>query len=104
MAFDWEDPLLLEELLNDDERMVRDTAFRYCQDRLMPRILKGFRENHFDREILTEAGELGFLGATIDDNGGVSIDERGTVWNTTGGVIRRHRIHKIETVGTRILS
>ena len=69
MAFDWEDPLLLEELLNDDERMVRDTAFRYCQDRLMPRIQKGFRENHFDREILTEAGELGFLGATIDGYG-----------------------------------
>ena len=69
MAFDWEDPLLLEELLNDDERMVRDTAFRYCQDRLMPRIQKGFRENHFDRQILTEAGELGFLGATIDGYG-----------------------------------
>lgn len=69
MAFDWKDPLLLEELLNDDERMVRDTAFRYCQDRLMPRIQKGFRENHFDREILTEAGELGFLGATIDGYG-----------------------------------
>ena len=69
MAFDWEDPLLLEESLNDDERMVRDTALRYCQDRLMPRIQKGFRENHFDREILTEAGELGFLGATIDGYG-----------------------------------
>ena len=69
MAFDWEDPLLLEESLNDDERMVRDTAFRYCQDRLMPRIQKGFRENHFDRQILTEAGELGFLGATIDGYG-----------------------------------
>lgn len=69
MAFDWKDPLLLEESLNDDERMVRDTAFRYCQDRLMPRIQKGFRENHFDREILTEAGELGFLGATIDGYG-----------------------------------
>ena len=69
MAFDWEDPLLLEESLNDDERMVRDAARRYCQDRLMPRILKGFRDNHFDREILTEAGELGFLGATIDGYG-----------------------------------
>ena len=69
MAFDWEDPLLLEESLNDDERMVRDAARRYCQDRLMPRILKGFRDNHFDRKILTEAGELGFLGATIDGYG-----------------------------------
>ena len=69
MTFDWEDPLLLEESLNDDERMVRDAARRYCQDRLMPRALHGFRENHFDREILTEAGELGFLGATIDGYG-----------------------------------
>jgi glutaryl-CoA dehydrogenase len=69
MAFDWQDPLLLEESLNDDERMVRDAARRYCQDRLMPRVQKGFRDNHFDREILTEAGELGFLGATIDGYG-----------------------------------
>jgi glutaryl-CoA dehydrogenase len=69
MAFDWEDPLLLEAALNDDERMVRDTARRYCQDRLMPRVRQGFRDNVFDRDILTEAGELGFLGATIDGYG-----------------------------------
>jgi glutaryl-CoA dehydrogenase len=69
MAFDWEDPLLLEAALNDDERMVRDTARRYCQDRLMPRVRQGFRDNLFDRDILTEAGELGFLGATIDGYG-----------------------------------
>jgi glutaryl-CoA dehydrogenase len=69
MAFDWEDPLLLEAALNDDERMVRDTARRYCEDRLMPRVRQGFRDNVFDRDILTEAGELGFLGATIDGYG-----------------------------------
>jgi len=69
MAFDWEDPLLLEEALDDNERMVRDAARRYCQERLMPRVLQGFRDNQFDRDILTEAGELGFLGATITGYG-----------------------------------
>jgi glutaryl-CoA dehydrogenase len=69
MAFNWEDPLLLEEALNDDERMVRDAARRYCQERLMPRVQQGFRDNQFDRDILTEAGELGFLGATITGYG-----------------------------------
>ena len=69
MDFSWEDPLLLEEQLNDDERMVRDSVRRYCQERLMPRIQHGFRENQFDRDILTEAGELGMLGSTIDGYG-----------------------------------
>jgi len=69
MAFSWEDPLLMEEQLNDDERMVRDSVRRYCQERLMPRIQDGFRENRFDRDILTEAGELGMLGSTIDGYG-----------------------------------
>jgi glutaryl-CoA dehydrogenase len=69
MAFNWEDPLLMEEQLNDDERMVRDSVQRYCQERLMPRIQRGFRENQFDRNILTEAGELGMLGSTIDGYG-----------------------------------
>jgi glutaryl-CoA dehydrogenase len=69
MEFSWEDPLLMEEQLNDDERMVRDSMQRYCQERLMPRIQHGFREGLFDRDILTEAGELGMLGSTIDGYG-----------------------------------
>jgi glutaryl-CoA dehydrogenase len=69
MNFNWEDPLLMEEQLNDDEQMVRDSVRRYCQERLMPRIQHGFRENEFDRDILTEAGELGMLGSTIDGYG-----------------------------------
>lgn len=69
MTFSWEDPLLLEEQLDDDERMVRDSVRRYCQERLMPRIQQGFRENYFDRAILTEVGELGMLGSTIDGYG-----------------------------------
>ena len=69
MEFSWEDPLLFEEQLNDDERMVRDSVQRYCQERLMPRVQHGFREGQFDRDIMTEAGELGMLGSTIDGYG-----------------------------------
>jgi glutaryl-CoA dehydrogenase len=69
MDFDWQDPLLLDEQLSDEERMVRDSVRRYCQDKLMPRVQAGFREGVFDREILREAGELGMLGSTIDGYG-----------------------------------
>jgi glutaryl-CoA dehydrogenase len=69
MDFDWQDPLLLEEQLTDDEILVRDSVRRYCQDKLMPRVKAGFREGRFDRAILNEAGELGMLGSTIDGYG-----------------------------------
>jgi glutaryl-CoA dehydrogenase len=69
MAFAWDDPLLLEEQLSDEERMVRDAARRYCQEQLQPRVLDAFRDNRFDRQILREAGQLGMLGATIDGYG-----------------------------------
>jgi len=65
-AFAWEDPLLLESLLTEEERLVRDTAHAFCQERLMPRVLTANREERFDREILSEMGELGLLGCTID--------------------------------------
>ncbi|MCD6673209.1 MAG: acyl-CoA dehydrogenase [Burkholderiaceae bacterium] len=71
--FRWEDPLLLEEQLTDDERMIRDSAHRYAQERLMPRILLQNRHEDFDREILNEMGELGFLGAFIDGYGCAGI-------------------------------
>ena len=67
--FDWEDPLLLAEQLTDEERMVQESVRRYCQERLMPRVQKGFRENHFERDILTEAGQIGMLGSTINGYG-----------------------------------
>ena len=66
-VFAWDDPLLLEEQLNEDERMVRDAARAYAQDRLMPRILAANREERFDREIMNEMGELGFLGPTLPE-------------------------------------
>ncbi len=68
--FVWEDPLLLEEQLSEEERMVRDAARAYCQEQLMPRILEANRHETFDRAIFTEMGALGFLGSTIPEDYG----------------------------------
>ena len=62
--FQWDDPLLLEDQLTEDERMVRDSARAYCQEKLMPRVLEANRHEKFDREIMNEMGALGFLGST----------------------------------------
>ena len=72
--FKWDDALLLENQLTEDERMVRDQAFAYCQDKLMPRVLKANREEKFDREIMNEMGELGLLGSTIDGYGCAGVN------------------------------
>src|SRR5919205_4287576 len=69
-AFRWDDPLLLDEQLSDDERAIRDAARDYARARLMPRILLANRREEFDREILRELGELGMLGPTIHGYGG----------------------------------
>ena len=63
--FCWDDPLLLGEQLNEDERMLRDAARDYCQGRLMPRVQQAFRQEQSDPEIFREMGKMGFLGATI---------------------------------------
>jgi len=63
--FVWDDPLLLEEQFTEDERMIRDTAHQFSQERLMSRILEANRHEHFDREIMNEMGEVGMLGATL---------------------------------------
>ncbi len=73
-SFTWQDPLLLEEELSSDERMVRDSARAYAQDKLMPRIKQAFRGERFDREILPEMGKLGFLGATISGHGCAGVN------------------------------
>jgi glutaryl-CoA dehydrogenase len=65
-AFNWEDPLDLESQLTEEERMIRDSVRAYASDKLMPRILKSFREERFDRDIINEAGELGLLGVMTD--------------------------------------
>ncbi len=69
-CFNWQDPLLLESLLSEDERMMRDSAHQYCQNKLMPRILQANRHENFDVNIMKELGELGLLGATIEEKYG----------------------------------
>jgi glutaryl-CoA dehydrogenase len=65
LPFNWEDPFDLEHQLEDEERLVRDTAEAYAQSSLLPRVTAAYLEELFDREILREMGELGLLGATI---------------------------------------
>ncbi len=67
--FVWEDALLLDEQLTEDERMIRDAARAFCQDRLMPGVLMANRHETFDRSIMNAFGEQGFLGATLDGYG-----------------------------------
>ena len=69
-TFNWEDPLLLESQLSEDERMVRDAARQYCQDKLAPRILEAFRSESTDPKIFREMGEIGLLGPTIPEEFG----------------------------------
>src|ERR1700746_1573120 len=72
--FDWDDPLLLEDSLSEDERMVRDSAHAYCQEQLFPRVLEANRHERFDREIMIEMGALGFLGSTIEGYGCAGVN------------------------------
>jgi glutaryl-CoA dehydrogenase len=71
-SFSWEDPFLLDDQLSDDERMVRDSAAAYCQERLLPRVLEANRHERVQREIMTEMGELGLLGSTLPETYGGS--------------------------------
>ena len=68
-VFKWDDPLLIDEELSGEERLVRDTARDYARERLMPRVLEANRHERFDREIMSELGALGLLGPTIDGYG-----------------------------------
>jgi len=68
--FSWEDPLLLDQQLSNEERMIRDAAHAYAQDKLQPRVLDAFRNEHTDVAIFREMGELGLLGPTIAEQYG----------------------------------
>ncbi|WP_028773196.1 acyl-CoA dehydrogenase [Shewanella waksmanii] len=70
--FDWADPLQLNQLLTEEERMIRDSVHEYAQDKLMSRVLMANRQEHFDRQIMNELGELGLLGATLPERYGCS--------------------------------
>lgn len=72
-AFQWDDPLLLEQLLTDEERLIRDTARQYAQDKLAPRIREWNRNENFDPQVMHEMGELGFLGAPLEGYGCAGI-------------------------------
>jgi glutaryl-CoA dehydrogenase len=69
-SFNWQDPLLLKSLLSEEERMIRDTAHQYCQEKLMHRVLEANRNEVFDASIMTELGELGLLGCTLPEKYG----------------------------------
>ena len=69
-SFRWEDPFLLEDELTEEERMIRDTARSYAQGHLAPRVREAFQNEHTDRAIFTEMGELGLLGVTIPEEFG----------------------------------
>lgn len=75
VTFDWADPLQLDAQLTDTERMVRDAARDYCQDKLLPRVQNAFRHEQTDREIFNEMGALGLLGPTIPEQyGGAGLN------------------------------
>ena len=67
--FNWDDPLLLEDLLTDEERMIRDTARAFAQDRLLPRIVEDNRHERYDPATMREMGQLGLLGPMIEGYG-----------------------------------
>ena len=74
LPFDWQDPFDLNHQLSDEERLVRDTAEGYAQDKLLPRVTAAYLDENFDRGILTEMGALGLLGATIpNEYGGAGL-------------------------------
>ena len=68
--FDWSDPLLFQNELSEEERIIRDNARRFCQDRLAPRVRDDFRHERFDPSVLLAMGEMGFLGATLPESEG----------------------------------
>jgi glutaryl-CoA dehydrogenase len=71
--FDWQDPFLLEQQLTSEEKLIRDTARQYAQEKLMPRILHANRTETFDVEVMREMGELGYLGAPLEGYGCAGI-------------------------------
>jgi len=74
-TFQWDDPFLLDTQLGEDERLIRDTAYGFAHDNLMPRVLEANRHETFDREIVNEMGELGLLGPTIpEEYGGAGVN------------------------------
>jgi hypothetical protein len=74
-TYNWNDPFQLESQLSSEERLVRDQANHFAQTRLLPRVLNAYRTETFDRSIMTEMGDLGLLGATIEGRAHSCDDE-----------------------------
>jgi len=68
-SFEWQDPFLMDAMLSEEERMIRDTAHQYAQSRLLPRVREAYRKEHTDPEIFREMGELGLLGPALHGYG-----------------------------------
>ena len=111
--FQWDDPFLIEDMLSDEEKMIRDIARTYAQGKLMPRILKAYAEEITDREIFNEMGELGLIGATLSEaygGAGASYVAYGLIAREVERVDSGYRsmmsvqsslvIHPIEAFGT----
>src|SRR6201995_4574359 len=72
--FTWDDALRLDSALSEDERAIRDAANAFCQEKLFPRVLMANRQETFDRDIMNEFGEMGFLGATLEGYGCAGVN------------------------------
>lgn len=86
-TFQWQDPLLLKELLTEEELSISDAAHKYCQGMLQPRVVEAYRNENFDRKIMLEMGELGFLGATVTGYGCAGVG------SVAYGVCLLHYLH-----------
>ncbi|KAJ3800114.1 glutaryl-CoA dehydrogenase [Lentinula aff. detonsa] len=83
VKFDWEDPLNMDSLLTEEEKAIRESANAYCQEKLMPRVLRGWRTEEFDPAVIPEMGALGLLGPTIQGYGCAGVS------NVAYGLIAR---------------
>ncbi|KAK3290617.1 acyl-CoA dehydrogenase/oxidase [Chaetomium fimeti] len=88
--FTWEDPLASKNLLTEEELAISETAERYCQEQLQPRVLQAYRDEHYDPKILEEMGELGLLGATIDGYGCAGV-------STVAGALITRAVERVDS-------
>ena len=97
-VFTWDDPLEIEHQLSEDERLIRDTARAYANDKLQPRIVEAYREEKTDPAIFAEMGELGLLGVTVSpEYGGVGAN------STAYGLVARE-IERVDSGYRSMLS
>ncbi|SPQ24811.1 5d00be73-ca4b-4aa9-97fd-b30ff78e5f53 [Thermothielavioides terrestris] len=88
--FNWEDPLGSRNLLTEEELAISETAERYCQEQLLPRVLQAYRDEHYDPKILREMGELGLLGATINGYGCAGV-------STVAGALITRAVERVDS-------